>query len=72
MDIVGLYPSIRVKKALAIVRRKLEEDGALKSKTECNLVYCCPIWYKLHHCLNTIVFFKILYENPGKKYCSNL
>ena len=34
LDIVGLYPSVPVKKALEIVRKKLEEDETLQSRTE--------------------------------------
>jgi len=34
LDIVGLYPSIPLKKALEVIREKLEADDTLSSRTD--------------------------------------
>jgi len=34
LDIVGLYPSIPLKKALEVIREKLEADDTLPSRTD--------------------------------------
>ena len=37
LDIVGLYPSIPLKKALEVIREKLEADDTLSSRTDWNI-----------------------------------
>ena len=37
LDIVGLYPSIPLQKALQVIRQKLEADDTLSSRTDWNV-----------------------------------